>query len=473
VLLLSAGFWTKQTTTPAVLTAVVWLIVAAVRGDARREVALGMTLALAALNGLVFAALTLFTDGWAWRFIVDIPSRRAKVISVGRSGKDLLEAVCIPLAAAAAAWWAAWMARRRGASWPRESASVAAILALFIVINAPFGVWFHQAQGAVHNMYVGIGWACGLLVAAAWGIARRRLPSLLVAAGLVLALFALSESTRLTKYAADELNAHVPKKSLRAWVGFEPPALLRYSRHHLVYHPAYPGIGVNREQDFYPGGDNVETLLWSGIQPRYLIKALLQRRFDVVFPFENDGFRGDSDGYGRWEENYLWKLNRMINTKYRPARGPLRRLKWAGLVFVPLAPFYSPFVLVRRPGPDPAPWMSRCFGPFRVPGASWRIARGGGFWCRTQPGSSTLRLVATPGVLSEIRVDGFRARPGAALELKLTRPGKVRVSLGPWHVLRRWAAPGRATIALPKDASGDLSVLATRGSGAEVRLIGG
>jgi hypothetical protein len=321
-------------------------------------------------------------------------------------------------------------------------------------------------------MYVGIGWALGLLMAAGWGLARLHARSLLLTACLVVGLFGLSESARLKQTARQVVHAHVPQKSLRLFAGPEPPALRRYAQRHRVYHPAYPGLGADREEDFFQGSDNVEALLWSGLQPRHLVDALLRRRFDLVYLFENDGFRGDVDGYGQWEENYFWKLNEVIKAKYRPATGPRRALKWAGLVYVPVAPFYSPYVFERRPGPDPAPWMDRCFGPFDVGGATFRIAAGGGFWCRTRPGGSTLRLVATRAARSEIRDDGFRAARGSAVAVRLARPGRVRVSLGSWRVERaRPVARATILVRLPAGAEGPLSIVASRGSGAEVALM--
>ncbi|MDQ6914926.1 MAG: hypothetical protein M3155_03855 [Actinomycetota bacterium] len=472
VVLLSAAFWTKQTSVPALLAAVVWLVLAAARGRARPATAVWLTLALVAVNGVALGALDLLTDGWAWRFIVDLPARRARVATTLHSIGDFFESVGVPLAVAATAWGAAVIARRRGSEWPARTVAVASVLAVFVVVDAPLAMWFREAQGAVHNMYVGIGWTCGLLFAAGWGIARTRLPSLLIVASLVAGLFVVSESSRLESTARHLLRAHVPPKSLRAWPGFLPPNLLRYAEHHLVYHPAYPGIGVHRRADLYPGSDNIEALLWSGEQPRHLVDAFLQRRFDLVYLFENDGYRGDADGYGPWEENYFWKLNEVIKAKYRPATGALRRLRLAGLVFVPVAPFYSPYIFERRPGPDPASWMSRCFGPFHLPGATLRIARGGGFWCRTAPGSPTLRLVATPALLSEVRDDHFRAAHGAGVALRLARAGTVDVSLGSWHSSARVPAGGRALIRLPGGAAGALSIVAPGRSGAEVQLVG-
>jgi hypothetical protein len=266
------------------------------------------------------------------------------------------------------------------------------------------------------------------------------------------------------------LKAHVPPKSLRAWPGFEPPVLVRYANHHLVYHPAYPGLGAHRAADLYPGSDNIEALLWSGVQPRHLVDAFLQRRFDLVYLFENDGYRGDADGYGPWEANYFWKLNELIKAKYRPAKWAGRPLRMAGLAFVPVAPFYSPYVFERRPGPDPAAWMSRCFGPFHMGGANFRIAAGGGFWCRAGP---VVRLVATRSRFTEIRDDRFRAVAGAAVAVHLIHSGDVKVSLGSWHDLRSARAGGRVVIPLPAGAAGALSIVATRASGAEVRVLRG
>jgi hypothetical protein len=471
VVLLTGAFWTKQTTLPVLLVAVLWLALEAGRGRVRVRTAVGLSLALLAINLVLLGAVVILTDGWAWRFIVEFPERRAEVVSTLHSIGDLLESVLVPAGVAAVSWGAALQARRQGAPWPRETVGVASILALFLVVDVPFSVWFREAQGAVHNMYIGIGWACGLLLAAGWGIARARAASLVVVTGVVGALFVASESPALQSSARTVLHAHVPPKSLRIYGGYEPPALLRYAQHHRVYNPAYPGIGAHRLADMYPGGDNIEALLWSGVQPRHLVEAFLQRRFDLVYLFENDGYRGDSDGYGPWEDNYFWKLNQVITAKYRPATGPRRRLKSAGLVFIPVAPFYSPYVFERRPGPDPAPWMNTCFGPFRVPGATFRIARGGGFWCELRRGDPTLTLMATPARRTEIRDDHFHAGPDSALKLHFAYGGEVRISLGAWHVVRRGGLDSHAVVRLPPGGHGGLSIVSTRNSGVAVRLV--
>ena len=169
VVLLSAGFWTKQTAAPAVAAAVVWLGLEVARGRVRPRTAASLAIALAGVNALLFGALNLLTDGWAWHFIVELPSRRASLVSTPRSIADLFESVGVSLAAAGVAWAAAMLARRQGAEWPARTTAVARVLLVFIVIDAPMAVWFRETQGAVHNMYVGVGWACGLLLAVAWG----------------------------------------------------------------------------------------------------------------------------------------------------------------------------------------------------------------------------------------------------------------------------------------------------------------
>lgn len=470
VLLLSAGFWTKQTAAPALAAAVLWLGIEALRSQVTWRRAAALAGALAAVNVAVLLAVDLFTAGWAWRFIVDYSPRRARVISARHSFNDLVESVLVPAAAAGLIWVGALLRRRDGERWPQEVTAIAGILILFAVVDAPVAVWFRQAQGAVHNMFLGVAWSLGLLLAVGWRLAARRPASLGVAVGVVAALFALSESARLARVAGDTVRAHVPPKAAGSFVGFEPPVLLRYARHHTLYHPAYPNLGARRESDLYPGSDNIETLLWSGVQPRYLVDALLNRRFDLVYMFENDLQRGDPDGYGRWEQNYFWKLNEIIRAKYRPVPRSRRALWRNRLAFVSLAGFYSPGPWERRPGPDPAPWMDGCFGPFEIAGASWRLAAGGGFWCRTAPGSGTLRLVATRANMSEVRADHLRAGPGAALGVRFKSLGRLEVRLGSWHVVRVLPPGGRADIGLPAGAHGALSVEASRGSGAEVDL---
>jgi hypothetical protein len=189
----------------------------------------------------------------------------------------------------------------------------------------------------------------------------------------------------------------------------------------------------------------------------------------LVFPFENDAARGDRLGYGRWEANYLWKLDTVIAAKYQPA-GDLP----AGVVEARLVPggAVSPVPLMRRPGPDPAPWMRDCFGPFKVAGAAWRIAAGGGFWCRPGRRGSVLGLRLTPARMSEIRADHVSVVRRASISIRVQRPGLVEAVVGGRRE-RRQLVPGATwTVAIPAGYRGPLSVYASRESGAQVDLGG-
>jgi hypothetical protein len=58
--------------------------------------------------------------------------------------------------------------------------------------------------------------------------------------------------------------------------------------------------------------------------------------------------------------------------------------------------------------------MRHCFGPFTAGGVSFRIHRGGGFWCSFSP--DRLQLVRAPVPLSEV-VTTQSVRAGGAVEL--------------------------------------------------------
>jgi hypothetical protein len=147
---------------------------------------------------------------------------------------------------------------------------------------------------------------------------------------------------------------------------------------------------------------------------------LLQRRFDVVYAFHdrglNNGFGGD-----RLEDAYTWKLDEVIRRKYRLARlSPA--LEAARTVPIEFGVYESPGVYVRRPGPDPAPWLSACFGPFRLRATTWDIRTGGGLWCRLPRDGQTLRLVTTPAPVTEVRSQE-RGAPRGTVGINLAARG--------------------------------------------------
>jgi hypothetical protein len=115
----------------------------------------------------------------------------------------------------------------------------------------------------------------------------------------------------------------------------------------------------------------------------------------ALFPLEGSIV---ASAYGRQEENYMWKLNQVIAARYTQV------------------PWLPPWLLARRPGPERAGWMRYCFGPFTAGGASFRIHRGGGFWCSFS--REELQLVQAPVALSEV-VTRQSVRPRGVISLSV------------------------------------------------------
>jgi hypothetical protein len=209
-----------------------------------------------------------------------------------------------------------------------------------------------------------------------------------------------------------------------------PPGLLRFARSHLVYHQVYSDLNVEPQGSIYPNFYNFVDLLAVGRQPKYLVRALLDRRFDAVAPIRFAKGRVVlfwdiyASGFGRYETNYFWKLNQLISAGYRPAAG------------LPAG------FLARRPGPHPTPWMRSCFGPFRLAGTEFGIRAGGGFWCRERAGVLALRR--TPAPVSEVHALDPVTGVGGSLGVTLPRGrGSFAIALrvGGGH---GWSIRGRA-----------------------------
>jgi hypothetical protein len=120
-----------------------------------------------------------------------------------------------------------------------------------------------------------------------------------------------------------------------------------------------------------------------------------------VFRFdEAQRFRDYASAYGKREENFLWKLNRVIEARYRPSDELPVGVRAARAL--PDGAYLSPGPLVRRPGRERGRWMRDCFGAFRIGSETWEIHKGGGFWCRPAR-APVLRLRGTPAAVSEVR----------------------------------------------------------------------
>ncbi|HEY7121029.1 MAG TPA: hypothetical protein VH329_00590 [Solirubrobacterales bacterium] len=435
---LSLGWWTKQPALVAPVAGSAWLALAALRRRISRRSCLVLIGSIVAVGVVSFGLAAVLTDGWSTAFTVDMPADRATPVSLGTSIHDLITSVAAAAVVAGALWIAALAGRpESGCSLtPSPDAApggidrlaIAEVLAVFIALDAPAALYFRQAVGSTHNQFVGIAWALALLAAVGWALARRARGWTPIATGAVIvAAFAVSELSPVSRWLHD-LDLVVPPKEQRAVVFPQPAALLSYSKDHLVYHPGYAGIGVDAEADLYPDEFNVNGLNRAGRSDGYLERALLERRFDLVYPFTSDGDAGP------WEANYLWKLNQVIAAKYEPAPDLPEGLTAARAVPYPFAPFVAGPPLVRRPGPDPAPWMSRCFAPFEIRGTDWTIGDGGGFWCRDAP--AILDLRASPAAASEIRADGYNAPDPGTILIAVQRPGSLEAEVGDSRVSR-------------------------------------
>jgi hypothetical protein len=269
-------------------------------------------------------------------------------------------------------------------------------------------------------------------------------------------LFLVSESAPIQR----TLRQHhvlVPPKSERVLAFEQYPGLRAYASRRTVYHPVFTDLDAARTGRVYQDYDNLEALLASGYQPGHLVQALLARRFDVVYLLPDDRRHERDAGTGTWEDNYLWKLDQVMQAKYQPLRTAPEALRVAQSIPAGVVRFTSPGIFVRRPGPDPAPWMSRCFGPFHIAGVSWRIARGGGFWCRSAGPGDSLGLVSTRAGLSELRADTAPSVLGRSLHVTLPRSGRFMVARGSDD--SRWRLRGRRVggrVALELESAGRL-----------------
>lgn len=295
-------------------------------------------------------------------------------------------------------WWAR-------ADWPARSAVV---LAIYLVVGAALAGYFRAKAGGAFNQFMGLGWAVGLLLACGWAALRHRIWATATVTGCLVVVWLAAHSEGLREdLVAGHLGLHAVSQDDAP--GEIDPALVAYARTHSVYHPTWSDLGTRTTGTIYPNWMNFIGLLSAGRQPGYLFQAFLDRRFDAVQPFDSDMVEhGLTSGFGQYEENLLWKVNRVIEARYRPVEGGL------------------PELLYRQPGDEQAVWMRRCFGPFQVAGVALRINRGGGFWCLD---GTSLTLRETPEDYSDVRVEGLVRQVSGKLEASLPGAGwfEVRV----------------------------------------------
>jgi hypothetical protein len=275
---------------------------------------------------------------------------------------------------------------------------LATILVAFVLLDIAVALYFRQKQGGADNQYIGLAWALAMLGGLAWRAAMCRMGAAFGSAAILALAFLLAAHVR-------------PVSDAAARRGYPLPTLLPDMHWPEVPAPVRALAGTRRVYDQYRGDLNAATRgeVWSGVfnfvdllaagrQPRFLVQAFLDRRFDAVTRFET-AYDIYASGYGRFEENYLWKLNRVIEERYAPD------------------PTLPAGYLGRRSGPERATWMRLCFGPFPLAGARLEIRAGGGFWCRPGDGS-VLELRETPADRSEVRTVGTVALPRGGLAVE-------------------------------------------------------
>jgi hypothetical protein len=402
-LLLSAALWTKQTTVALVFTVFVWIWTLVGLSALTRQAATVFTAALVGLNAAVLLAVNILTHGWEFYFNFEVGTHAAMFPGLARLAAIGGTASVVALGVACVIWivivgdaaiglrmnLASCLANRALARRVHRvlvmedwTGRCVLLLGCYAVIGFFFAIYCLRLQGSAENEFVGVTWALGLIAAVGWRWTQQRHRTSIVAGGCLAFCLVVGHDAAVRQIAARHSVIIPPYGTAQRWL--EVPVELRlWALHHTLYLPEHPEIDVATGGPIYPNLAAMSEPLIAGDQPMYLVRALLNRRFDGVMPFtpaeEESPFMS---GYGKSEENYLWKLDQVIAARYVAA------------------PNLPRGVLERRPGPERAQWMRFCFGPFTAGGVTLRIRHGGGFWCSSTPGY--LRLVATPAASSEV-----------------------------------------------------------------------
>jgi hypothetical protein len=434
-LLLCAGIWAKQTTIGVAVLALAWVLALAATSMLSREAAQLFAAVLLGVNVALLVVLNLLTDGW--EFYINIEEPTQKPLNPFFTSNVIVGLMCCALAVVfvGLVWLAsgAWVARR----WRRSSARLqvraladslrrllattddptgrrALLLGLYAVLGFVLALYFLRGEGAQTNQFIGVVWALGLLGAAGWRVAQRHAGTAAAAGGCIALYFALLqlgpvretvEKPRAVLAGFEtgiSINIMVPPLENAVQWPEIPSELRSWAKDHTPYLPFYSDLNVPRGGPLYPNELNITDKLASGQQPMFLVRALLERRFDAVVPFFHVKFNNQyASGFGKYEEGYIWKLNEVIAAGYTEEPGlPEPPPHSASPPYAYEAGETNAALLGRRPGADRAAWMSHCFGPFTAGGATFRIHRGGGFWCSFQP--DRLQLVKAPTPLSEV-----------------------------------------------------------------------
>jgi hypothetical protein len=439
VLLLTAGLWTKQTTAGLILAVIVVAATVAWLRPLCRRPAGFLVLALLAANAAGFALFAALTHGWGPRWTIGLVQHFPVFQSLGFISLEFARDVALVAAFVAIAL----VLQLRGARKLSTPTLTTGLLAAAAVATSITGMWGRRYEGSSDHNYIGTVWVLAMLGASAYRSLRLTRPA---AAWVLVAAFSLTALVPGHHWFALRRGAVVPASHFSS----TPGRFIAYAERRHVYTPARGDFGARFGAPVYPNTQHLLNILEGGYRPGFFLAALLDRRFDVVYEFD-ERQAPFADPRGAFEDNFLWKLNQVIAAKYlRSTATPLYSSGASG--GADLQPQYG---FVPRAGHDPAGWMNGCFGPFRLGvDTTLDIRRGGGFWCLGRCGSAhCLTLRETPAPASEVI---SRNVVSAAGGLMLTLPH----SSGLWQL--RGGPIGPATIAATPIAGGLL--LALRGS---------
>jgi hypothetical protein len=404
--LLSAALWTKQTTIGAMGAALVVSTWWMVRGVATRRSWLRFVGAVIAINCALLAVFGAMSKGWLGYFILTMPGRHSRSSAVAPFLDELKDLLTLPAAIVGVAFlgvlprirrsgWprpraaaaGLWRELRRAASWktpqtvrpvPPFALALGALVLVFLVLTLPPAFTGRRKQGGEANQYIGLLWGLGVVLAIVHRQARRRTLGLfagLASYVLVVCCVHVGPLRDVVESRTRTLPTTYPAQNFISI----PFPLRAYARDHEVYTPFDSDLSTEFTGDSWPMQQNIVDLLAADVQPKYLIDAFIDQRFDAVQVFDvaADPY---ASAFGKTEENYLWKLNELIRLGYveDPATG----------------------LLARRTEPVDLGWARSCFGPFELGGTSWEIRRGGGWWCND--GTDVLVLRGTPAPVTEV-----------------------------------------------------------------------
>jgi hypothetical protein len=442
VVLFTAAIWVKQSAVAAPIAALVWLLTVT-RSPARTRTALALGGALLAVNALLATVAVIWSHGWAYRWLIELGLRQPVLFGRGHIVGEFLGDHAVLLACLAVLVFAAVMLSPSPPSrwWERSLPSHVSLLGIFIVVAAIVAYSARRKQGGEDNDYIPVTWALVLLAGAAFGAARAHLRGQVAGAAVIIAVVVASQWTWFA-HGLDRRGIRLPTfHPTGTWLSGAAnvtPATWPFARSRSFYDWTGTIWSHDDVDRGYPPMISFLNALSDGRSPRYLTNAFLDRRFAALSPFPDVFETGPIERYasaqGRYEDGFIWKLNRVIASRYQRVAG------------VP------PGVLVRRPGPEPARWMRRCFGPFQLGALSLSIRHGGGFWCAGAPGSDVLELVRTPARTSEVVTTG---------DAPVSLTGTLRLAL----------AAGRAQLVFSPRSGGPVTVLVRRAAARRSLLV--